>query len=193
MNHEGDKQRLPGFPNLVRQAFAFLEIAGFSESGQGPTIVRFKRGELECNVYVGRRSGELGFQIGHDDEQFSTSALIRLRDPTLADKYRNLVPADLSELQTGIEKLAALVREFGDRALEDDPRVFADLRRQSQEWSQAYAAEVRAQQIRPKAEAAFREGRYREAIGLYEEIAPKLTPTELKKLSIARRKADAEA
>lgn len=109
---EGMTSASQGSQTWCAGAFAFLESAGFSESEQGPTIVRFKRGELECNVYVGRRSGELGFQIGHDHEQFSMSALIRLRDPTLADKYRNLVPADLSELQTGIEKLAALVREF---------------------------------------------------------------------------------
>ena len=63
------------------------------------------------------------------------------------------------------------------------------LRRQRESWSVDYALDVLAEQIRPQAEAAFRGRQYREAAKLYERIAKRLTPTELKKLGMARRRS----
>ena len=46
--------------------------------------------------------------------------------------------------------------------------------------------------MRPKAEEAFRNGDYRRAAELYEEIVPRLTPAEAKKLALARKRAGGE-
>ena len=66
-------------------------------------------------------------------------------------------------------------------------RRFSDCwKRTLKKWAQRYALEVRAQQVKPRAETAFREKRYAEAAELYGSIAEALSPTELKKLSFAR-------
>jgi hypothetical protein len=48
-----------------------------------------------------------------------------------------------------------------------------------------YALDVLVNQLRPKAEEAFRRGDYRNAAELYERIRSRLTAAELKKLAIA--------
>ena len=177
------------FANTVAQRFAFLADFGFSKIESLPTIVRYAKGKLELNVYCGRQSFEVGFQIGHAGEQFSMSEVIRIADPGAAAQYRNAAATTPAELISAVDRLAGLVSQYGERALHDDPAFFAELHRQRKSWSQAYALEVLAQQLRPKAEVAFREGRYREAAELYGRIHSQLSPAELKKLDIARQRS----
>jgi hypothetical protein len=92
-------------------------------------------------------------------------------------------------VNTFLQQLADLVRRYGERALHGDPAFFALLRQQRKEWTKKYAFEVLCRQVRPKAEAAFREGRYREAAELYREIRAGLTPAEIKKLAIAEKRS----
>lgn len=178
-----------GFPEIVRQEFAFLADSGFSEVESFPTIVRYKRGDIDLNVYFGRQSYEVGLQLGHEGEQFSMSALIRAADPISAEKYRNPAATTRAGLVSGVNRLAELMRRYGDRALQGDLEFLADLRRQRESWAKDYALDVRAAQIRPKAEAAFREGRYREAAEFYEQIAPRLSLVERAKLAAARKRS----
>ena len=177
------------FANVVRQRFAFLADYGFHETESLPTIVRYRRGDLDLNVYHGRQSYEIGLQVGHADEQFSMSELVRAADPEAAERYRNAAATTPAALASGLERLAELVVRYGDRALRDDPGFFADLRRQRQFWAETYALDVLAAQTRPKAEAAFRDGRYREAAELYERIAARLSPAEKAKLAAARKRS----
>jgi hypothetical protein len=117
------------------------------------------------------------------------SALVRAADTAKADRYRNPVATTPAELARGLKQLADLVKQYGDRALRDDPAFFSDLRRQRKSWSESYALDVLAEQIRPKAGAAFRDGRYREAVELYERIATRLSPAEQRKLAAARKRS----
>jgi len=184
---ESGRSRL-GFVDMVRKKFAFLSLCGFSEIEALPTIVRYRRGNLELDVYYGRQSYEVGVQVGRADEKFSMSELIRLADPSGAEKYRNPAATNSAALLGVVEQLAELFRRYGERALRDDPGFLADLRRQRESWAKAYALDVLVEQTRPKAEAAFREGRYREAAELYEKIADRLSPTERAKLIAARKR-----
>lgn len=178
-----------GFPEIVRRRFAFLAASGFSEVEALPTIVRYQRGGIDLNVYHGRQSYEVGLQLGREGEQYSMSELISAADPIAAEEYRNPAATTQAGLVSGVERLAELLRRYGDRALRDDPEFFAGLRRQRKSWARDYELDVRAGQIRPKAEAAFREGRYREAAELYEQIAPRLSPAEQAKLAAARKRS----
>lgn len=188
-NQASAERRRLNFPHVVGQAFSFLEDAGFHEIEATPTIVRYRKDDLVCNVYHGRRSYELGFQIGPEGEEYPVSALIRASDPAAYDQYRTPVATTPAQLASGIKQLADLVRRYGQQALRGDATFFAELRRQQKVWAEAYALDVLAQQIRPKAEAAFREKRYREAAELYAKIGPRLTATEQKKLEVARRRS----
>jgi hypothetical protein len=183
-----DRQYLQ-FAETVTQVFAFLQNYGFQQVEALPTLVRYKCGDLEARVFHGRHSYELGFEIGHDEELFSLEALIRLSDRTTANQYRNPMVGTPSAVARFLQQLADMVRRYGERALRNDPACYEVLRQQRKEWSEQYALEVRSGHVRPKAEEAFREGRYREAAELYREIRAGLTPAEIKKLAIAEKRS----
>lgn len=178
-----------GFVEIVRQKFAFLTDFGFSEADAEPTIVRYRSGDLGLNVYHGRQSYEVGVQVGHGDEQFSMSELIRVIDPGCADEYRNPAATTSTALESGVEWVAGLVRRYGERALRNEPEFFGALRSQRESWADSYALDVLVNQTRPKAQKAFREGRYQEAAELYEKIASRLTHVEQAKLAAARKRS----
>ena len=177
-----------GFVDIVRQSFAFLAVLGFSETEALPTIVRYRKGGLALNVYHGRQSYEIGLEVGHTDELFSMEAIIRLTDPVVAEELRNPVATTSGALAAGIEHLADLLRRYGERALQDDPEFFADLRRQRQVCAEILELDVLERQIRPKAATAFQQGRYGEAAELYEKIAARLSAAERAKLAAARKR-----
>jgi len=178
-----------GFVEIVRREFAFLADFGFAEVESSPTIVRYRTGDLDLNVYHGRQSYEIGMQLGHGDEQVSMEQLIRVTDPAGWQKYRVYAATNPAGVVSGVTRLAELARRYGDRALRDDPEFFADLMRQRESWKDAFALDVLERQTRPKAEAAFREGRYLEAAELYERIAARLSPAEKAKLAAARKRS----
>lgn len=60
-----DRMRL-NFARVVADRFSIdLSEFGFSQAESLPTTVRYRKGDLELNVYHGRGSYEVGFQIGH--------------------------------------------------------------------------------------------------------------------------------
>lgn len=183
-----DRQYLQ-FPETVAQVFSFLQDYGFQQVEALPTLVRYRCGDLEARVFHGRHSYELGFEIGYEDAMFSTGALIRASDPHVAEQYRGSVVRTPSALLLRLHEIADLVRRYGERDLCNDPAFFALLHKQRKEWAKQYAFDVRCEQVRPKAEAAFREGRYREAAELYREIRAGLSPAEIKKLAIAEKRS----
>ena len=48
--------------------------------------------------------------------------------------------------------------------------------------------DVLAEQLRPKADAAFRSGDYHQAAELYQKIRPRLSDSGLKKLALAKKR-----
>jgi len=176
------------FAQSVQGAFAFLIKAGFEVVEKAPTRVSFRRGALDCNIYLGRHSHELGFQCGIGEDRYSMSEILRVADPSIAKEYRNAVVTDASALSTAVLRLARLVKLYCAPALEDERRFLDMLRDQRRTWSKEYALDVLAEQVRPKAEAAFRRGEYGEAFELYKKITSRLTASERKKLEIARKR-----
>jgi hypothetical protein len=191
---------------------------GFQQVEASPTLVRYRCGDLEARVFHGPRSHELGFEIereaprsllrcinpleasersklrgirpvASEGERFDISESIALSDPSAADCYRNPMVRTPSAVNTFPRQLADLVRRYGERALSNDPAFYKVLRQQHKVSVEQYRLEARCSQIRPKAEAAFREGRYREAAELYREIRAGLTPAEIKKLAITEKRS----
>jgi hypothetical protein len=157
-----------------------------------PTIVRYRKGNLQINVYHGRRSYEIDLEIGHDEAMYSISELIQLTDPEYADRYRRWMAVRPESVAAGLDQLAELLKQYGEHALRDESGVFTALESQREAWSEAYALDVLARQLRPKADAAFRQGHYREAADFYEKIRPRLSPVEIKKLDLAKKRSGTE-
>lgn len=177
-----------GFADLVAKHFAFLEPLGFARRRSSSTLVCYGKGNLELRVYHGRSSYEIGLEIDRGATWFTLSDLIRATDAAAADKYRNPAISRPEGMATGVARVAEVFQRYGQRALDDEPGFYDGLERQRRAWLENYALDVLAQQTRPKANAAFRAGRYAEAAELFEQIRARLGPAEQKKLEIARRR-----
>ena len=176
------------FGDAVRERFAFLGRFGFSEIESLPTLVRYRKRDLEVSVYHGRSSFELGFELYRGGTCISLGELIGLTDTEAAGRYRNYAAITPDQILKGLTLLAGLVPKYAERALRGEADVFETLKQQRQAWGERYAQEVLACQLRPKANEAFRGGNYRLAVELYEQIRSQLSAVELKKVALAKRR-----
>lgn len=78
-----------------------------------------------------------------------------------------------------------MVRRYGASVLCGDPKFLAIVFERREHWLQEYSLDVRAEQIRPQAERAFRQGDYAKAAELYGLMRERLSPAEAKKLAFA--------
>jgi hypothetical protein len=177
------------FANAVTERFGFVTDLGFSVTELSPTMVRYRKGNVELDVYHGRQSYELGFGVERDGVRYSLSDLIRTVDLEAGEQYRNFAATTQDGIVQGITQLVELVKRYAGPALRSDPEFFGALETQRKSWAEGYALDVLAGQLRPKADEAFRRGNYREASELYGRIQSLLTPAELKKLTLAKKRA----
>jgi hypothetical protein len=188
-NEIGRERTVLNFALAVSEKFFFLGDLAFNEVESLPTIVRYRKSDLEVHVYHGRQSFEIGFEVSRQGVRYSMSELIRANDPQTAEQYRNYAATTPEGIAEGLTKLEKLVKRYGERALRGDPEFFAILANQRKAWAEGYELDVLAKQLRPKADTAFRSGDYRQAAELYEKIRPRLSATELKKLELAKERA----
>lgn len=172
------------------RAFSFLEDEGFMQVEVLPTLVRYRSGDIEVDVYHGRQSNEIGAGITGLGTRYAMSEVIRATDPEAAKGYRNAVATSPEGVDAALEELSSLVRRYGAAALQGDLLFFAMLEEQRKQWSAEYALDVLVDQVRPQAETAFRRGDYAKAAELYARIRPRLSPAEIKKLQIAEERRE---
>ncbi len=173
------------FSDKVKDLFVFLEQLGFSIVESLPTLVRYKKGDIEVDVYHGRQSYEIGAGITISGNRYSISEIIRLNAPDIAKNFRYAMATTAEGVATALETLSMLMKRFGGAALKGDPEFIAALEQQRQQWSEDYALEVLAEQLRPKANEAFHRKDYSMAADLYSRILKCLSAVERKKLDFA--------
>lgn len=174
------------FYRKVREAFLFLVETGFIEIEAIPTLMRYQKGNVEVDIYHGRQSYEVGAGITAFGVRYAISEIIRASDPAVAKAYRNVVATTSAGIADGLEELSSLMRHYGSDALSGDRQFFSLLAKQREQWSEDYALDVLADQLRPRAEEAFRRGDYVMAAELYARIKGRLTQAEIKKLGVAQ-------
>jgi hypothetical protein len=180
------------FERAAKAAFAFLNTLGFSEIQSLPTLIRYRNGEIEVDVYHGRKSYELGVGITRHGVRYSLSEFIRAADPELARRYRNPTATEREGIRPALDQVAQILQRYGARALRGDPAFFTELVREGKHWSHEYALEVLARQLRPLAHEAFRLGKYSEAARLYSQFQTLLSPAEQKKLATAIKRSSGD-
>ena len=173
------------FVEKARTAFAFLADEGFMEAEALPTLVRFRKDDIEVDVYHGRKSYEIGGGISISGTRYSMSEVMRVGDPDVAKNYRNTVATTPETVTGGLEELSGLLQRYGTAALRGDSHFFLVLGEQRKQWANEYALDVLVDQLRPQAEDAFRRGDYSKAAELYSRIRERLSPAEIKKLALA--------
>lgn len=177
-----------GFPPAVRKHFAYLIDLGFTVVHTEPTYMRFESDQIAVNLYHGRKSCELGAEIGLlGGPEYPFMALIRLTDPDLADRYKNTVALTRDSVGKGVQKLSETFKEHAWGALRGDLTVFARLDEQRKEMAHERATRMKVKRVRPGASEAFRVKNFERAVQLYESIESELTDAELKKLEYARK------
>ena len=177
------------FEMTTTENFEYLQKFGFVISNSLPTIVSYSKGDVVVNIFHGRSSYEVGLEACLDGVGYSISEIIRLSDPTAAAEFRNSTATSPESISTSIAQMADLMRRYGVKVLDGDRATFEALAKLRQDWSRQYELEVRAGQIRPQADEAFRSKNYSAAALLYESIKPLLTPAEMAKLELAAHRA----
>ena len=188
MMNSSDRTHL-NFAEEARKAFAFLGDLGFSEIEALPTLVRYRKGSVEVDVYHGRQSYEIGVGVTAFGARYSMGAIIRHSDPDTGKRYRNYAATTPEGVIAGLEELSALMKRYGRIVLDGDPKLFSTLESERRTWSEGYALGVLADQLRPQADQAFRQKDYAKSAELYSRIRERLSPAEIKKLSIAEERS----
>lgn len=176
------------FAEKARRSFAFLNELGFSEVEALETLVRFRKADVEVDVYHGRQSYEIGAGITAFGARYSISEIIRHIAPEVAKRYRYAASTTPEGVVAGLDELSGLMKRYGLSALDGDPGLFSTLERERKLWAEEYALDVLARQLRPQADEAFRRQDYSKAAELYSRIRARLSPAEVKKLSIAEER-----
>lgn len=176
------------FERKVRGAFMFLEDLGFVEVEALVTLVRYRKDGIEVDVYHGRQSYEVGAGMTGFGIRYAMSEIIRVTDPEAAKTYRVVATTSPAEVAKCLEDLSVLMKKYGTAALQGDPQFFSTLAKQREQWSQDYALDILANQLRPQADEAFQRGDYAMAAELYSRIRGRLSPVETKKLALAEER-----
>lgn len=187
MENSSDRMHL-NFSKEARKAFAFLVDLGFSEIEALPTLMRYRKGAVEVDVYHGRRSYEIGSDITAFGNRYNLSEVMRHFDPRFAERYIHTAATSREGVIGGLEALGALMKRYGKAALAGDQELFSALESERRAWSERYALDVLARQLRPQADEAFRQRNYAKAADLYSRIKERLSPAETRKLSIAEER-----
>lgn len=179
-----DLERLH-FEDVVRDKLAFLSGLGFSEFESLPTLVRYRKDDVEVDVYHGRQSYEIAAGISYFGTRYEFGDIIRAVDPTVAQQYRHAQASTPEGVVAGLKELTLLMKHYGTAALRGDPLFFTELEKKKKIWVDDYWLDMLAGQLRPKAEEAFRCGDYISAADLYGRIRTRLSPAEMNKLTIS--------
>ncbi|MEX8505365.1 hypothetical protein [Leptothrix ochracea] len=156
------------FARKVQGAFGFLADAGFAQVEASPTLVRYRKGDVEVDIYHGRQSYEIAGGVTFAGTRYAMSEIIRTVDLEVAKEYRSAVATTAEGIAAGLKELAALMQHYGPGALSGEQQFVALLlEQQRKQWAEEYALDVLAAQLRPQAEDAFRRGDYEQAAELY--------------------------
>ncbi|MCK5524936.1 MAG: hypothetical protein KAI83_17555 [Thiomargarita sp.] len=176
------------FEGKVRRAFIFLDALGFSEIEALPTLVRYRKGRVEVDIYHGHQSYEIGAGITVCGIRYAISEIIRVTAPEIAKQFRYAMTTTPEGVTASLGELSSLMKSYGDEALRGNSQFFSMLEKQRKQWSNEYALDVLAEQLRPQANEAFRRKNYSIAADLYSRIRERLSPAEIKKLCLAENR-----
>lgn len=184
-----------GFAEAVLSAFNFLtKEYGFHLVKADATFVRYESPHVFVNVYHGRASYELGFEIGRlidmagqGEHPFSLAMVIELMGAQIETGYTLLQASSPERVKKYVPKLADLVKKYAASALKNDSNTFKLLAETRSRMSDEIHKDMKLKDTREDAEKAWREKNYSKLASLYESISEDLTPAESKKLDYAKK------
>lgn len=178
-----------GFPEYVQKAFIFLILEyNFLYKKQSETNIRFEGNGVFVSIYYGRQSYEIGLEIGLIEDGltngYGLGSLISYHRQNKEKPFRFSIAKTRKQVKFSVDDLAKLLNECGQKALQGDKNVFRQLKFDSD----TYWKNIRTSKIKTDAAKSFSKGDYETSIKLYEKVSNNLSPSEYKKLKIAKNK-----
>jgi hypothetical protein len=189
-----------GFTPEVLSTFHFLtQDYCFKPVKTDLTFVRYESDLIFVNIYHGRRSYELGVEIGKLEKDSSVPEIgytigeimdfVGVRNDL---KFTFFQSSNKDQIKVLLKKLAAYVRDYAGEILNGNLEILMRVQMLQQEKSDAYIKEMNLRHIREKADVAWRQKDYIKLVELYNPVAEDLTSVEVKKLEYARKKLCAD-
>ena len=181
-----------GFSKTVVESFKFLtDEYSFHLTMIEPTLVTFESPSLFINIYHGRRSFELGFEIGEKvgprDLHFSIGELIYLVDSQKGEEYQGLQASTQDRVGNLVPRLASLVKEYAADALKGNAKCFEALAALREQRGDALLKKWRLSGIRESADKAWKDKNLDRIVELYESMQGDLSAVESKRLQYAKK------
>lgn len=181
------------FTDMAKQAFSFLEDAGFRLSHADAARLQYETAQVFVTIEWDARSGETNVFVGlkskkgEPPDAFSLSDLLGMQDVDVPERKRPFQVAEENRLGPFLEKLADDMRVHAQPALAGDRMFFHRLKAFRNAQSQAYMQDMELRRVRSEADKAWHERRLGDLIGLYTSIASHLTESEKGKLDYAKK------
>lgn len=182
------------FSSQVIESFFFLESDhNFSIVSQDNYHVRYETGELIARVFHGKRSYEIGFEVGlkSDKEEYlyRLPIILKALDANLNKFEKGFYQAQTANgVKLSLQKLAPLVQSNCSELLRGDVVAFSAVDAAEKAESAKVTDYYSLSSTRKKAEVAWDKKDYRKVIRIYETFHDKLSELEIKRLGYAKRK-----
>jgi hypothetical protein len=192
-NISSDRGRL-GFTERVTSSFSFLsEEYDFRVVKTEPTFVRYESSRVFVNIYHGRASFELGFEIGRldgtgkEESAYTLSMIIEHMGAQKTTGYTSFQCSTGDSLKQCVPKLAGLVQNYASSFLTGDPGAYTQLLKTRSDIGERITKDYKLRAVREKAIEAWLSRDYAQVADLYESIFEDLTPAEIKKLDYSKK------
>lgn len=187
----GENRDKLGFKDEVFRHFKFLiDNYGFNCVEMNITFVRYESKKVFANIYHSRGSYELGFEIGfisnerENENKYSLKEIIEL---LTNDTFTPFQTSNVEGVKKFVSIMADLVKKYAIDAILGDKNFFKKLAEARAKWFNQYMANMKLDNIRPKAGIAWKEKNYKGFVELYSTIPKEyLTRSEEKKIEYAR-------
>jgi hypothetical protein len=181
----------------ARQHFDFLVSSkGYRCTASTPYGVRFESASAFVDlVFDGNRSFELDLYVGKKTRKnsqyfsYSLGEILKLRKAPEAKSMSLVSVTSERALASFVEIFARLLKNYGSDLIEGNQEGFLRLEEQRRNDSAAYAHECELRAARKRANEAWGKKDYSAVVRAFEPVRAALTPSEMKKLEIAEKRA----
>jgi hypothetical protein len=169
------------------ETFEFLKKYGFILTKVSDILVSYCKDDIKIDInYEQQISCDISADITISGKKYPIGAIVNAI--MIKQKRFYYISARTREtICTGLEQIKLLLETCLAKILQKDPKFLSILEEQQKQWSKEFALNVLASQLRPKAENAFHCKDYLRAIELYERIYECLSPSEIQKVSFAKK------
>jgi hypothetical protein len=172
------------FSATVTSIFNFLESDfDFELKTLNDRAVQYERGDSFIRLSHSRLD-EVSLQVGTlslgVEKSFSAGILIALTSPAEGFALRDRIVSKQEHIEQALTELAQVLRTHGQRVLNGDNTVYADMQR----VVEAYWVTRNDAQLRQSAEKAFASRDFSEALKQYRLLGERRTPLDSKRMEI---------